>query len=465
MRPSKQIAAILLAITFLVPNSSPAVELKTGVAKAAITPPLDPPLIGVMGTPMTGVIHDIYARALTLYDGEKRIAIVTYDLNCLDVATPILRQRCRNELDIDSASLILLGTHNHAAPIQIVPDNFAYGRQLAETIFGLIKQAIDAEAGPAQVRFGFGDAYFLMSIGNAPVDYEVQLLEVRRNGQPLAMLFNHPTHPLQISETEIDPGHIGYAVDEIERRVPGVMAMYADACGGNQFTRMGMFELKEKVEGLGRELADAVMGIAAGELKDVTGPLNAKLEVISLPFAEPLSFEAASKLALHCPSGIGLVPYPHPDRETNWMRSLMKHYTEKIPFPKRSDDYVCTDDGFLVKELPESREFPCRYEESIVATIGPMILVAMQGEVCAPIGMRIKDAFRHERPIMVFAYMGEHNLYIPTREIVRLGYYQSQVLQIQYASPVPWAEGVEGEMVNGVKSLINSVLADEVSGG
>lgn len=302
-----------------------------------------------------------------------------------------------------------------------------------------------------------------MSVGNAPVDYEVQLLEVRRDGQPLAMLFNHPTHPLQISETEIDPGHVGYAVDEIERRVPGVMAMYADACGGNQFTRVGMFQSKEKVEVLGRELADTVMGIAEGDLTDVTGPLNAKLEVISLPFAEPLPFDAASRLASHYPSSIGSVPYPHPDRETNWVRSLMQHYTEKIPFPKRSDDYVCTDDGFLVKELPEPREFPCRYEETIVATIGPMIFAAMQGEVCAPIGMRIKDAFRHKRPIMVFAYMGEHNLYIPTREIVRLGYYQSQVLQIQYACPVPWAETVEGEMVNGVKGLINSVLADVIT--
>lgn len=460
MRAFTRFVLVAVSVALLAPNLSGAVELRAGVAKAPITPPLDPPLIGVMGKPLTGVIHDIYARALTLYDGKSRIVIVTYDLNCLDVATPILRQCCRDELGIDPACLILLGTHNHAAPIQIVPGNFDYGRRLAETIFGLIKQAIDAESGPAHVRFAFGNAYFLMSMGNAPADYEVQLLEVRRGSEPLAILFNHPTHPLQISETEIDPGHVGYAVDEIEQRVPGVMAMYADACGGNQFTRSGMFQTKEAVEALGRELANAVMEIAGGTMEDVTGPLNAKREVISLPFAEPLPFDAASKLALHYPSGIGLVPYPHPDRETNWVRSLMKHYTEKIPFPKRSDEYVCTDDGFLVKELPAPREFECRYEETIVATIGPMVLAAMQGEVCAPIGMRIKDAFRYERPIMVFAYMGEHNLYIPTREIVRLGYYQSQVLQIQYASPVPWAEGVEGAMVNGVKGLINSVLAE-----
>ena len=83
---------------------------------------------------------------------------------------------------------------------------------------------------------------------------------------------------------------------------------------------------------------------------------------------------------------------------------------------------------------------------------------AMQGEVCAPIGARIKDAFRRDMPIMVFAYMGEHNLYIPTRELVRLKAYQAKVIQIQYASPVGWAPEVEDEMVNGVIRMVRSIV-------
>ena len=52
--------------------------------------------------------------------------------------------------------------------------------------------------------------------------------------------------------------------------------------------------------------------------------------------------------------------------------------------------------------------------------------------------MRIKDALRRKTPMFVTSYMGEHNLYIPTREIVRLDAYQAQVIRIQYASPVGW---------------------------
>ncbi|HNR31075.1 MAG TPA: hypothetical protein PKI11_09315 [Candidatus Hydrogenedentes bacterium] len=449
----------LSTVALLLSSAGIGGELAAGGAKAVITPALDPPLIGVMGEALEGVETDIYARVLTLYDGATRLVIVTYDLNCLDVATPILRARCRDELGIDPACLILLATHNHAAPIQIVPGNFAYGRRLAEIIFGLIQEAIASESGPAWLRFGFGHGYFLVSVGNAPTDYEVQVLEVRRNDAPFAVLFNHPTHIVQISKTKIDAGHAGFAVDALERRMPGVMAMYADACGGNQFTRKGMFRPRDEVEALGNELANVVSAVLDKPLEDVTGPLRATLDVIPLPLDKPLPYEEAKKLALHFPTGIGLVPYPHPHRESNWVRSLLRYYEEGLSFPTKTTDMVCTDDAFLVPELDEARAFPCRYEETIVATIGPLVFVAMQGEVCAPIGARIKDTFRHERPIMVFGYMGEHNLYIPTREIVRLKVYQAKVLQIQYASPVPWSPNVEDAMVTAVRGMVRRVIA------
>ena len=61
---------------------------------------------------------------------------------------------------------------------------------------------------------------------------------------------------------------------------------------------------------------------------------------------------------------------------------------------------------------------------------------------------------------MVFAYMGEHNLYIPTREIVRQNVYQAQTIQIQYGSPVGWAPEVEDDMVNAVIAITKSMMED-----
>jgi hypothetical protein len=442
-------------------------EMKAGCAKVVITPE-QPGRIGVMGKPLeAGVEHDIYARALTLFDGKNRLVIVTYDLNCLDVATPILRKRLRDELKLDPAYFVPMGTHNHAAPIQIVPGNFDYGRELANKIFNLIQEAIANESGPVEVKFGSGYGYYLTVMGKAPIDYEVQVLLVNAVDGPMAVLFNQPTHPLQASDTRIDVGHPGYAVDEVEKRTGCRQAMYADAAGGNQFPGGGniaspMKGSPEEVRAMGTRVADVVCGVLGGPMQDVTGEIKSRLDYISLPLAEPMPYKEIKKLMEkeNVPKDIGFVPYPRENRETNWMRALIKHYEENIPFPKMTSDMVCTDDAFLVRKLDEPRDFPCKYEESITATIGPLVFVAMQGEVCAPIGSRIKDAFRRKMPIMVSAYMGEHNLYIPTRDIVRIKTYQARVLQSQYASPVSWSPDVEDVMVDSVCIAIRKMVGE-----
>ena len=99
-------------------------------------------------------------------------------------------------MGIDPAHLVLLGTHNHQAPIQIVPDNFDYGRMLADRIYELVERAIKNEDGPVTLHFGSGHGNFSPRSGSAHVDYEIQLLKVMKGDQPVAFLFNHPTHPL-----------------------------------------------------------------------------------------------------------------------------------------------------------------------------------------------------------------------------------------------------------------------------
>ncbi|MBL8850016.1 MAG: hypothetical protein JNG89_10035 [Planctomycetaceae bacterium] len=443
------------------------VTMTAGAARVVITPPVAslPALTTVMGTKATTIDHDIYARALVLNDGTSRLVIVTYDLNCLDVATPILRVRCRDELQIPPSHLILMATHNHAAPIQICPENFEYGRELADTLFDLITTAIANERGPVRVLLGHGSNDHIRAVGNAPADYDVHLLKVAAGDDVVAVLFNHPTHPLQSSRTHIDTGHPGYAVEFVEAAFPGAVALYADACGGNQFPDRGtiMYSSADDVKTMGRQLGESAVAIAQGNTQDVTGQIASTLEVLSLPLAEPMPYEQAQALAREqkVPLDIGFVPYPHPDRGTNWIRALLQHYEHGIPFPTRTTDRVCTDDEFLVEQLDDNRTYPCRFEEVIVATIGPLCFVAMQGEVCAPIGMRIKDAFRRQMPLFLGSYTGEHNLYIPTRELVRLDAYQAQVIKTQYACPVGWAPEVEDEMVAGVCRVVTKMTGKE----
>ena len=446
-----QTAAAALPLAAAAQSAS---TMRAGTAKVDVTPTKshvcangrkpDPPV----------AYHPIHARCLSLYDGARRMIFVTYDFNCLDVATPILRERVERELNISPAYLILLGTHNHQAPIQIVPDNFEYGRWLADKIFGLIKEAIAKEDGPVDLHFGFGNGYFIVASGSAHSDYEVQLLRVSRGGKPVAFLFNHPTHPLE-GPVGYGPSHPGFAMDDIEEKFPGSLALYADACGGNQFCMppAGVTDRLAACKQRGHDLANVVLGINSGGMQEVTGPLESNLKVMDLPLDPPLPYEKALELARDIPLDIGFVPFPDRRRPANWIRALIRHYQQGIPFPTKSNEYVCTDDAFLVAKLPEARKYECRYVEALAAKIGPLKLVAIQGEPCAPIGARIKDVLRQKGPAMVFGYFAEHNLYIPTREIVREDAYQSQVIRIQYASPVGWSPDVEDETVKRVLAM------------
>ena len=434
-------------------------RMKVGTARVDITP--DRPRLCASGDKPDPprAYAPLVSRCLTLFDGRQRMVIVNYPLNCLDVATPILRERCELELGITPEYLVLLATHNHQSPIQIVRDNFEYGRELAEKILVAIRQAIKNEEGPANLLFGNGYGYFTRSQLSHPPDYEIQVLKMMVGRQTRALLFNHPTHPQLGQRNMYGPSHPGFAMDEIEAKYPGATAVYADACGGNQYTLAAEgSDPLAACQARGHELAEIVLQIASGPLEEVTGPIESRLKILDLPLAEPVSYKRAMELAQGVPLDAGFRAFPDPLRDTNWIRALLKHYKQGLPFPRTISEYVCTDEEFLVKELGEPRKYPCRFEEVLGARIGKLTLLALQGEPLAQIGMRIKEALRPRGPAMVFGYFAEHNLYIPTRENVRLDLYQAQSLRVQYTCPVGWSPDVEDEIVKGSLALVGSEI-------
>ena len=440
------------------PLAASHLKLRAGTAKIDITP--DRPRICASGDkPDPPVAYArLHSRVLTLFDGARRMVFVNYDLNCLDVATSILRERVERELGIPPAYLALLATHNHQGPIQIAADNFDFGRELAEKIFGAIRAAIASEDGHADLLFGCGYANLTRAQRSYAPDYELQLLKVMRGGRVAALLFNYPTHPQLGPRKMYGASHPGFAMEELETQFPGTVAIYADACGGNQYTFApeGSADALQACKARGHELAQAVLEVASGKLVDVSGPIESRLELVDLPLADPIPYPRALELARDVPMDAGLRAFPDPLRDTNWIRQLVRHYKEGLPFPKRVSEYVCTDEEFLLQQLPAPRRYPCRFVEVLGAQIGRLTLVAIQGEPLTEIGMRIKEVLRQRGPAMVFGYFAEHNLYVPTRENVRLDLYQAQALRVQYTCPVGWSLDVEDEILKGALAVVGA---------
>ena len=66
------------------------------------------------------------------------------------------------------------------------------------------------------------------------------------------------------------PSHPGYTMDEVEAAFPGALALYADACGGNQnWIPLGMSDKLAECKRRGHELAQTVIGIAAAGIVNI----------------------------------------------------------------------------------------------------------------------------------------------------------------------------------------------------
>jgi len=264
---------MLLTLAWTRPDQ--AAELKAGVAKVDITPPLGTRMWGYFDRlgGAIGTLDPLYARVLVLEAGDKRLAYVDLDLGRSFGPDSLkgLRAAAKQGSGIDD--LIVQATHTHAGPV--IMDEYPKGPPTWETddlkrIEGAIHDAVE-HAVPARMGVGYGAAYIgynrrhvdadgtvSMVWSNAtqaptyPVDPLVAVLRIdQMNGEPLAILVNYAAHPVTFGSDDLR-----YSAD-----FPGVMCKVVERAFG------------------GKPLAFFVQG-AAGDINvfDAGTPIN--LDVI-----------------------------------------------------------------------------------------------------------------------------------------------------------------------------------------
>lgn len=228
----------LLVLQILVSSiGTSAQEMKAGVAKVDITPPLGVQMWGYFDRlkGAEGVLDPLYARVLVLEVGNARLAYVDLDLGRTfgPASLKMLRQKVKDKSGIDD--LIVQATHTHAGPV--IMDEYPSGAPLWEAAdLDKIEHAIhEAQQNVVPVRLGvgYGEAYIgynrrrVNSDGTItmiwrnpdksptwPVDPTIALLRIDRvDGQPLAILVNYATHPVTFG-----PDNMQFSAD-----FPGVM--------------------------------------------------------------------------------------------------------------------------------------------------------------------------------------------------------------------------------------------------
>ena len=364
--------------------------LMAGAAKVAITPPMGSAFQSSRADlRVESVLHDLYATAVVLSDGEQKAAIVGLDVLGLDATlVNAVRGRIQQQTDIPGVNVLVNAAHNHFGPalLQALPDEIdeVYYQGLVQSLADAATRA-DASLEPVALRVGAAEGNFAINrrrLENgeaqlAPnydgiVDQRIRALRCERlDGSIVAVLFSAAFHPTGYAYRMpvVNGDYVAAARQEVERQFAdqgapvvgflqgcaGNMRVRVIAPGGTRFHPCSGEEIDTHGRGVG-----ALAARAAREATMVVGyPIGVAHELVSLPLQEP---PAAADLATMRENAAG----DHFNQL--WTNSMLARL-------RRGE------------ALPTSVDFPIQ-----VFRIGGLWLVGLGAEVFLEIGQQIEAA-------------------------------------------------------------------------
>lgn len=224
-------------------GSANAGELRAGAAKVSITPPAsDFPFTAGREKPMVGIHDDVYARALVLDDGAKRIALVMLEATTV-VEPEAVVSRVARELGVPESQIMVAATHTH----NVLSTSYhggtpapVHARDIERMKQGAVMSVRQAAAAlqPARIASGRGEAWMNVNNGerlgsgkaadhNGPSDKSLDVIRVQTAaGAPLALVVNYAQHAEVMFRSVTKNG--GY---EISGDFPGAMSQLLEAKG------------------------------------------------------------------------------------------------------------------------------------------------------------------------------------------------------------------------------------------
>lgn len=219
-----------------------------GFAKKAITPELGARPVYLAGfgydRKATAVHDDLWARAVAVSDGTRRIAIVSVDLIGVFHAD-VEKARERLERAAPGAVLIVSSTHNHDGPDTMGlwgKGRFSSGvdpRYLERVRAAIVDTAAEAlsRLEPSRLTFGKARTPGLIEDGRLPRvidDTLIAMRVVREDGTPLGSVVNWSSHPEALGgkNTVVSSDFPHFLRRRMEERLGGTSVFLVGSIGG-----------------------------------------------------------------------------------------------------------------------------------------------------------------------------------------------------------------------------------------
>ncbi len=457
-------------------------HLLVGLAQCDITPPVGTKLAGFAGRdePSTGVYHPLRAVAVAIDDGATPILILSAEWLGFYDRTEWVRQRIAETTGIPIPQIVVAGTHTHGGPAFRKIDEQRHGQldhdYLTTAIDRMAQMAGRAwESREAAVlRAGVGQCEIaccrrkpdpahpprvfrtMMPHRDGRSDHDVPMITVESlEGKLRGVIFSYACHPTSLFSLEIGGDFVGFALDEIEAKHPGVIPCFLQGCGGDQKPRpidpmddrFGTRNVDD-VRALGVELAASVLNIIGkrdshqdesssqasrsvldkSALNKIDGEITATRQVVELE-TEPVDFALASK-------------FRDDPREFEYKRNWANHQLDALHCGK-----------------PISNTVP--FEIQTIRIGQALAIVTMAGEMSVDYALRLKselaEQFRHVLPV---AYTNAIVGYVPARRQIPEGGYEVVDANMYHQRTGPYVESTEDQIVDVVtRSLAPFVTA------
>lgn len=301
-------------------NQAEQPPLQVGFGEADITPKLGGKPVYIAGfghNRKATAIHDpLFAQAMVLKHGDRKIALVSVDLVGLFHHTiEAIRQQLPG-----FAYILVSSTHNHEGPDTLGlwgPNPFTsgldadYQKTVQQQIIKSIRQA-DAAAKPATARLGSAKGPELIHDNREPYVKHDELVAVEFRGadeKPAGIVVQWNCHPetLNSKNTQISADFVGFTVEELRKRYR-CPVVYLTGTVGGLMTSLGV-EVRdadgklladgtfEKASLYGKRVADLAQK-ALDEAKSVAlTPFQVRSRLVYLPL-ENKAFQLGRQLGV-----------------------------------------------------------------------------------------------------------------------------------------------------------------------
>jgi len=416
---------------------------KIGTGRTVITPNEPTWMAGYSSrtSPSEGKLHDLWAKALLLEDARgNRSLLITMDI--LGVSKDFsdeVRNLINRKYNLNNSQIILSSSHTHSGPVisralqYIYPMTEQdwkvvdkYTEQLKEKLVELVDQAIK-NLQPAHIYTQNGITRFQVNRRNnrensitpttelkGPNDYAVPVIKIESpDKQLLAVVFGYACHPTTLSINMFSGDYAGFAQLELEKRYPGVTAMFFQGAGADQ-NPLPRRTVPLAIQ-YGKQLAATVERVLSEEMPQQESNLITRYSEIDLLIDDPLPTEELQVIAKGS------------DYQARWANGIISEVKTK---------------GHLIKSYP----FPVGYWQ-----IGQQKLFILGGESVIAYSVKLKQTYGEQ--IFVMSYANDVMGYIPSEVILEEGGYEGDTSQRVYGLPSKWSKSVDSKIISELKNI------------